>query len=206
MIGSTTFTLDTANLVVTDNNRRPYPLIANPMMFSINGFNYLIDTNQMPHTIVGNNNRSPLQTDVTVQAGQPIANSTFTLNGQIYAYVEDSQHNLLTITGTKSYMIAQPELTFKLDSSLLFTLVLAAPGAGNYAGYGRADRQGHGGHDRAQCLSPAPPNRASPISSPTRTCSTPWSNPKASTSRCRNPTPSMPRSRPPTSSSSPCST
>jgi hypothetical protein len=133
-IGSTSFTLDTVNLVVTDGNRRPYPLVANPMMFSINGFNYLIDTNQTPHTIVGNDNRSPLQTDITVQAGQPIANSTFTLNGQIYAYVEDSQHNLLTIVGTKSYMIAQPALTFKLDSSLLFTLVLGAPGAGNYAG------------------------------------------------------------------------
>ncbi|GLQ91517.1 beta strand repeat-containing protein [Dyella acidisoli] len=133
-IGSTTFTLDTTNLVVTDNNRRPYPLIANPMMFSINGANYLIDTNQAPHTIVGNNDRSPLQTDITVQAGQPIANSTFTLNGQIYAYVEDSQHNLLTITGTKSYLIAQPALTFKLDSSLLFTLSMGAPGAGNYAG------------------------------------------------------------------------
>ena len=133
-INSTTFTLDATNLVVTDNDGRPWPLVANPMMFSINGFNYLIDTNQLPHTIVGNNNRSPLATDVTVQAGQPIANSTFTLNGQVYAYVEDSQHNLLTITGTKSYMIAQPELTFKLDSSLLFTLNLTAPAAGNYPG------------------------------------------------------------------------
>jgi hypothetical protein len=134
VIGSTTFTFDTTNLVVTDSNGRPWPLIANPMMFSVNGFNYLIDTNQLPHTIVGNNNRSPLATDVTVQAGQPIANSTFTLNGQVYAYVEDSQRNLLTITGTKSYMIAQPGLTFKLDSSLLFTLKLTAPTAGNYPG------------------------------------------------------------------------
>ena len=89
-IGSTTFTLDTVNLVVTDSNRRPYPLIANPTMFSINGFNYLIDTNQIPHAIVGNDNVSPLQTDITVQNGQPIANSTFTLNGQIYAYTEDA--------------------------------------------------------------------------------------------------------------------
>ncbi|HZQ43465.1 MAG TPA: hypothetical protein VFA99_09440 [Acidobacteriaceae bacterium] len=134
VIGSSTFTLDTTNLVVTDNNGRPWPLIANPMMFSIGGFNYVIDTNQLPHAIVGNNESSPLATDVTVQAGLPIANSTFTLNGQDYAYVEDSQHNLLTIVGTKSYMIAQPELTFKLDSSLLFTLNLTPPAAGNYAG------------------------------------------------------------------------
>jgi hypothetical protein len=134
VINSTTFTLDTINLRVTDNNRRPYPLIANPMMFSINGANYLIDTNQLPHTIVGNNNRSPLATDVTVQAGQPLGNSTFALGGQVYAYVEDAAHNLLTVTGTKSYMIAQPELTFKLDSSLLFTLKPGFPGAGNYAG------------------------------------------------------------------------
>jgi hypothetical protein len=128
-LNGVTFTLDTVNAAVTDNDRRPYPLIANPMMFSINGSNYLIDTNQLPHTIVGNNNRSPLQTDVTVQAGQPLANSTFTLGGLIYAYVEDSQHNLLTVTGVKSYMIAQPQLTFTLDSSLLFTLHLGVPGA-----------------------------------------------------------------------------
>ena len=133
-IGSSTFTLDATNLVVTDNNRRPYPLIANPMMFSINGANYLIDTNQIPHTIVGNNVRSELQTDVTVQAGQPIANSTFTLGGQVYAYVEDSQGALLTVAGVKSYMIAKPAQTFKLDTSLLFTLTLGAPGVGNYVG------------------------------------------------------------------------
>jgi hypothetical protein len=134
VIDSTTFTLNTTNLVLTDNDGRPWPLIANPMMFSINGFNYLIDTNQLPHNIVGNNNSSPLATDVTVRAGLPIANSTFTLNGQVYAYVEDSLNNLLTVTGTKSYMIAQPELTFKLDSSLLFTLNLKVPAAGTYPG------------------------------------------------------------------------
>ncbi len=134
MIGGTTFTLDTVNLVVTDNNRKPYPLIANPMMFSINGANYVIDSNQIPHVITGNDNRSPLQTDITVLAGQPVVSSTFTLNGQDYAFVEDSQHNPLTVTGVKSYMIAQPALTFKLDSSLLFTLKPGAPAAGNYAG------------------------------------------------------------------------
>jgi hypothetical protein len=133
-IDNNTFTLDTTNLVVTDNDRRPYPLVINPKMFSINGYNYLIDTNSIPHSIVGNNNVSPLQTDVTVQAGQPIPNSTFTLNGQIYAYIEDSAHNLLTIVGTKSYMIAQPALTFKLDSSLVFTLSLTPPPNTGYAG------------------------------------------------------------------------
>ena len=133
-IGSATYTLNTVNLVVTDNNKQPYPLLTNPTMFSINGFNYVIDTNHVPHAIVGNNNVSPLSTDVTVQSGHPIPNSTFTLNGQIYAYVEDSLQNLLVITGTKSYMIAQPGLTFKLDSSLIFTLSTTPPAAGNYAG------------------------------------------------------------------------
>ena len=133
-IGSATYTLNTVNLVVTDNNKQPYPLLPNPTMFSINGFNYVIDTNHVPHAIVGNNNVSPLSTDVTVQSGHPIPNSTFTLNGQIYAYVEDSLQNLLVITGTKSYMIAQPGLTFKLDSSLIFTLSTTPPAAGNYAG------------------------------------------------------------------------
>ena len=38
-------------------------------MFSINGFNYVIDTNRVPHAIVGNNNVSPLATDVTVVSG-----------------------------------------------------------------------------------------------------------------------------------------
>lgn len=133
-IGAATYTLDPVNLVVTDNNKRPFPLIPNPIMFSINGFNYAIDTNRVPHAIVGNNNVSPIATDVTVQKGMPIPNSTFTLNGQVYAYVEDAQHNLLTITGTKSYMITQPALTFKLDSSLIFTINTTLPKSGNYAG------------------------------------------------------------------------
>jgi hypothetical protein len=133
-IGATTYTLDPVQLVVTDNDKRPYPLIPNPAMFSINGFNYLIDTNRVPHAIIGNNNVSPLSTDVTVESGQPIPHSTFTLNGQVYAYAEDAQHNLLAITGTRSYMIAQPGLTFKLDSSLVFTLSTASPAAGNFPG------------------------------------------------------------------------
>ena len=93
----------------------------------------MIDTNRVPHAIVGNNNVSPLSTDVTVQNGVPLPNSTFTLNGQIYANVEDSQHNLLAITGTKIYPIAQPAMTFKLDSSLIFTLSTTVL-AGDYAG------------------------------------------------------------------------
>ena len=133
-LGASTFTLNTTTLVLTDNNKQPYPLLPNPAMFSINGFNYVIDTNRVPHAIVGNNNVSPLSTDVTVQSGLPVPNSTFTLNGQIYAYIEDSLENLLVITGTKSYMITQPGLTFKLDSSLVFTLSTTPPAAGNYAG------------------------------------------------------------------------
>jgi hypothetical protein len=133
-IGNSTYTLNTTSVIVTDNSNRPYPLIPNPTMFSINGFNYVIDTNRVPHAIVGNTNVSPLSTDVTVQEGLPVPNSTFTLNGQIYEYAEDAQHNLLAITGTKIYPIAQPALTFKLDSSLIFTLSTKAPAAGNYAG------------------------------------------------------------------------
>jgi hypothetical protein len=133
-IGAATYTLDPVNLVVTDNNKRPFPLIPNPIMFGINGFNYVIDTNRVPHAIIGNNNVSPIATDVTVQKGMPIPNSTFTLNGQVYAYIEDAQHNLLAITGTKSYMVSQPALTFKLDSSLIFTISTTPPKAGNFAG------------------------------------------------------------------------
>jgi hypothetical protein len=66
-MGSTTYTLNTSTLVVTDNNKHPFPPISNPVMFSINGFNYVIDSNQTPHSIVGNNNISPLSTDVTVK-------------------------------------------------------------------------------------------------------------------------------------------
>jgi hypothetical protein len=133
-IDGATYTLDPVQLIVTDNNRRPFPLLPNPAMFSTNGFNYVIDTNRTPHAIVGNNNVSPLATDVTVESGHPIPHSTFTLNGQIYAYVEDAAHNLLVITGTKSFMIAQPGLTFKLDSSLIFTLSTVPPAAGNFVG------------------------------------------------------------------------
>ena len=119
-IGSATYTLDPVNLVVTDNNKRPFPLIPNPTMFSINGFNYVIDTNRVPHAIVGNSNVSPLSTDVTVQSGQPVPNSTFTLNGQIYTYIEDSLHNLLTVTGTKSVRgrSARPDLQARLEPRL----------------------------------------------------------------------------------------
>jgi hypothetical protein len=133
-IGGTTYTLDPVRLLVTDADKRPYPLIPNPTMFSINGFNYLIDSNHIPHRIVGNNNISPLSTDVTVESGEPIPHSTFTLNGLIYKYTEDAAHNLLTITGVKSYMIAQPALTFKLDSSLVFTLSTVPPAPGNFPG------------------------------------------------------------------------
>ena len=133
-MGNAIYTLDPVNLAVTDNNKRPYPLLPNPTMFSINGYNYVIDSNRTPHAIVGNNNVSPLSTDVTVQSGMPIPNSTFTLGGLIYKYTEDASGNLLTVTGTKSYMIAQPGLTFKLDSSLVFTIVKTPPAPGNYAG------------------------------------------------------------------------
>lgn len=129
-----TYTLDPGSLVITDNNKRSLPLITNPRMFSINGFNYVIDTNQTPHAVVGNNNTSPLSTDVTVESGHALPHSTFTLNGLIYKYVEDVAQNLLLITGTRNYLISQPMLTFRLDSSLLFTIAKSPPTAGNYPG------------------------------------------------------------------------
>ena len=71
VIGGATYTLDPVRLVVSDGDKRPFPLLPNPTMFSINGFNYVIDTNRMPHAIVGNDNVSPLATDVTVDTRQP---------------------------------------------------------------------------------------------------------------------------------------
>ncbi|MGA3005035.1 MAG: hypothetical protein ABSE20_25275, partial [Acetobacteraceae bacterium] len=133
-LGTTTFTLDPVALVVSDMNKVPYPLLANPTMFSINGFNYVLDTNRVPHAVIGNNNVSPLATDVTARSGQPIPSSTFTLNGLVYMLTEDASHNLLAITGTKSYPIAQPALTFKLDSTLVFTLATGPAKAGGYVG------------------------------------------------------------------------
>jgi hypothetical protein len=133
-LNNDTYTLNTTALTVTDDNGQPYPLVANPTMFSIGGFNYLIDTNRTPHAIVGNDNVSPLSTDVTVQNGVPVANTTFTLNGQDYASVEDAQHRLLAVTGIKTYLVAQPALTFKLDSSLVFTIDESPPTSGDYAG------------------------------------------------------------------------
>ena len=141
-MANATYTFDPVNLVVTDNSKRTLPLIPNPTMFSIGGVNYVIDTNQIPHAIVGNGEPSSLSTDVTVENGQPVADSTFTLNGQIYAYNEDAHGTLMTITGTKSYQInqptppSQPTPTFKLDSSLIFKINIntAAPPGGSYAG------------------------------------------------------------------------
>ena len=117
-----------------DNNKRPYPLVPNPTLFSINGANYLIDTNRVPHSIIGNNNISPLSTDVTVQSGLPVPNSTFTLGGLVYKYTEDAQRNLVTITGTKLYAVDVALQTFKLDSSLVFTINRTVPAAGTYPG------------------------------------------------------------------------
>jgi hypothetical protein len=134
LIAGTTYTLDPVNLVVTDNDKRPFPLIASPTMFSINGANYVIDTNRVPHAIVGNNNVSLIATDVTVQGGVPVPNTTFTLNGQVYAYTEDSAHTLLAVTGTKSYMVASATKSFTLDSSLVFTISTTPPAAGGYPG------------------------------------------------------------------------
>jgi len=133
-LNNQTFTLNTTTLLVTDSNKVPYPLIPNPTMVSINGENYVIDTNRVPHAVVGNNTVSPLSTDVTVQQGTPVANTTFTVGGQVYAYLEDSRGNLLAIAGTKLYPVAQPDLTFKLDSSLIFTISTTPPTAGNWAG------------------------------------------------------------------------
>jgi hypothetical protein len=133
-LGSSIYTLNTTTFVVTDSNKIPHLLVPNPTMFSIGGSNYVIDTNQVPHAVIGNDNVSPLSTDVTVQEGMPVPNSTFTLNGQIYALMEDALHNLLTIVGTKLYPIAQPALTFKLDSSLILTLTMTSPAAGGWAG------------------------------------------------------------------------
>ena len=128
-IGSAIYTLDPVNLAVTDNNKRPYPLLPNPTMFSINGYNYVIDSNRTPHAIVGNNNVSPLSTDVTVQSGMPIPNSTFTLNGQIYAYVEELPESADGYRDQELHDRAAG-LTFKLDSSLVFTLSRRRPRAG----------------------------------------------------------------------------
>ena len=133
-IGGATYTLDPVHLMVSDGDKRQFPLLLNPTMFSINGFNYVIDTNRTPHAIVGNDNMSPLATDVTVSRGNPVPHSTFTLNGQVYEYAEDAGHNVLAITGTRSYPIAQPGLTFRLDSSLVLTLSAMPPAAGNYPG------------------------------------------------------------------------
>jgi hypothetical protein len=129
IMGSNNYTLNTSTLVVTDSSKHQYPLVANPTMFSINGFNYLVDTNQTPHAIVGNNNISPISTDVTVQNGVVVPNSTFVLNGLQYKYTEDPLHNLLTVTALQSYSINS--MTFKLDSSLVFTLSVTAPAAGH---------------------------------------------------------------------------
>ena len=90
-IGGATYTLDTVHLMVTRQRQAAVTRCCRiPTMFSINGFNYVIDTNRTPHAIVGNDNMSPLPTDVTVSRGNPVPHSTFTLNGQVYEYVEDA--------------------------------------------------------------------------------------------------------------------
>ena len=98
-------------------------------MFSITGANYVIDTNQAardrreqrPH-------RSP--TDVTVVAGHRCRTRRSPLGGHVYRYIEDPSDNLLSITGTKLYTDRPARETFKLDSSLVFTLSRRRPPPG----------------------------------------------------------------------------
>ena len=133
-IDGATYTFDPVRLIVTDGDKRPYPLVPDPLMFSINGANYLLDTNRIPHAVVGNDNASPIATNVTVEAGKPLPHSTFTVGGLVYKFTEDANQNLLTITGTRTYPIAQPAGTFKLDSSLVFTLDPTPPAPGSFPG------------------------------------------------------------------------
>ena len=51
-----------------------------------------------------------LRQDVTIENGKQIANSTFTLGGQVYKYAEDGSGGLLAVTATKLYPIAAPAM------------------------------------------------------------------------------------------------
>ena len=57
-------------------------------------------------------------------------------------------HNLLTITGTKSYMVTQPGAHVQARLQPVFTLSPTPPGGGQLRRHHRSDRHGHGGHAR----------------------------------------------------------
>ena len=101
----------------------------NPTMFSINGPTTSSTPTGCRTPIVGNGNVSPLATDVTV-AGGPAASQLDVHAGRAgLRYVEDALGTTCWRSpARRRYPIAQPALTFKLDSSLVFTLVDRAAG------------------------------------------------------------------------------
>ena len=127
-------------MVVSDNNKRPYPLIPEPDDVQ-HQRRQLRDRHESgPARDRRQYNVSPLSTDVTsCRQGVPRTRRSRSA-ARSTRYVEDASHNLLAITGTKLYPIAQPALTFKLDSSLSSRCARRRPPAGNYAGSVVPDR------------------------------------------------------------------
>ena len=120
-IGNATYTLNTTTLMVTDNNLRPYPLLPNPTMFSINGFNYVIDTKpRSPTRSSATTMCRPSRRTLRCRAASPCPTPPSRLHGQVYKYTEDAAHNLLAITGTKSYPIssARPDVQTRFEPHL----------------------------------------------------------------------------------------
>ena len=158
-LGSSTYTLNTTSMIVTDNNKRPYPLIPNPTMFSINGFNYVIDTNRVPHAIIGNNNVSPLSTDVTVQNGVPRAQLHLhpqrpdlrLRRGRAAQLARDHRHEALPdrAAGNDLQARLEPDLHAEHDGA---SRRLCRLGGADRLDHGRHDWRSDLGNDRAQHL------------------------------------------------------
>ena len=111
------------------------PLLPNPTMFSINGANYVIDTNRDPARDDRQQQRLAA-VDRRHRAGRP---------GRAQLDVHTRRPGLRATSRTRSticsrspaprlYPIAQPTLTFKLDRAWCSRCRTTAPAPGNYSG------------------------------------------------------------------------
>ena len=148
-------------------------------MFSINGFNYVIDTNRVPHAIIGNNNVSPLSTDVTV--AERHASAEHDLHAQRADLRLRRGHLSTTCSRSPGRSSIRSRSRRSRSSSIRAWSSRSArrrPPPGDYAGNGCADRHGHCGFDRSDRLGDHGLNlyagtervRRSPTTSCTRTC------------------------------------
>lgn len=115
---------------VIDANGNVYNFIQNPQMFTIGGTNFVIDTNQIPHQIVGNNSSVDIVYSTVPGPSIPYFSpptTYFSMGGLTYTYDENvttTPRQLISLyCSSKVYPIifSNGQYSFKLDGSVQYT-------------------------------------------------------------------------------------